>query len=107
MLHSGWLIGALAARQFLALSGSQTFSYDGATHGLDEPELGVILGDTLELADGRPAVLAVGDTGAVTAQHDVEVHTENTSLGVVLNSEVDVFVNAKAEIAYVIIKLKS
>ena len=72
---------------------------DGAGHGLDEPELGVILGHALELADGRPASLAVCNSVTLAAEYDVEVHAENTSLSVVLNSEIDVFVNAKAEVA--------
>lgn len=76
---------------------------DGAGHGLNEPELGVVLGYALELADGRPAGPAVCDSVAFAAEDDVEVHAENTSLSVVLNSEVDVLVNAKAEVACVII----
>jgi hypothetical protein len=44
-------------------------------------------------------VLAVVHAVTLAGEHDVEVHAENTGLGVVLDAEIDVFVNAKAEVA--------
>ena len=78
-------------------------SEDGASHGFDEPQFGIVLGNALELAYGVAFVLAVVHALALAAQDYVEVHAENTSLGVVLDSEVDVFINAKAKVTYVII----
>lgn len=71
----------------------------GATELLDEPHLGVLLGDALELANTAGAGTAAGDTVALAAEDDVEVHAENTGVGVVLDAEVDVLVNAEAEVA--------
>jgi hypothetical protein len=72
---------------------------DGTTALLDEPLLGFSLGDTLELANAARSVAPCANTLAGSAEDDVEVHTEDTSGGVVLDAEVDVFVDTKAEVA--------
>ena len=72
---------------------------DGATTLLDEPHLGLLLGDTLELADSGLVSTSSGDTLAATAEDHVEVHTEDTGAGVILDAEVDVFVDTEAEVA--------
>ena len=72
---------------------------DGATTLLDEPHLGLLLGDTLELADSGLVGASSGDTLAATAEDHVEVHTEDTGAGVILDAEVDVFVDTEAEVA--------
>lgn len=109
MLHSGWFDWRVSRSTVLRPheDGKRPCSQDGASHGLNEPELGVILDDALELADSGFAMLAVVDTFSLAGENDVEVHSENTSLRVVLNSEIDMLVNAKPEVTYVIIKLKS
>jgi len=71
---------------------------DGATEGLDEPKLGVILGDSLELADAALSCSSLVDSITGSLENDGEVHTENTSGGVVLNSEIDMFVDTKSEV---------
>jgi hypothetical protein len=72
---------------------------DGATTLLDEPHLGLLLGDTLELADSGLVGTSSGDTFAATAEDHVEVHTEDTGAGVILDAEVNVFVDTEAEVA--------
>ena len=44
----------------------------------NEPHLGLLLGDTLELADTTVLCLPAANTLASTAEDYVEVHTENT-----------------------------
>ena len=72
---------------------------DGATTLLDEPHLGLLLRNTLELADSGLVGTSSGDTLAATAEDDVEVHTEDTGAGIVLDAEVDVFVDTEAKVA--------
>jgi hypothetical protein len=71
---------------------------DGATEGFDEPKLGVVLGDALELADlvGLCSSLANSITGS--SEDDDEVHSENTCRGVVLNSEINMLIDTKSEV---------
>ena len=45
-------------------------------------------------------MLSLGDSLASSSEDDVEVHAENTGVGVVLDSEIDVFVNTEAKVAY-------
>ena len=75
---------------------------DSASHILNEPELGIILANSLELSYGVSARSAGGDTLAFTAEDNVEVHTENTGGSVVLNSEIDMLINTKSEVTYII-----
>jgi len=72
---------------------------DGAALLLDEPHLGLFLGDALELAHAVVPCATASDAGTGAAEDDVEVHAENTCGGIVLDSEIDVFVNAEAEVA--------
>ncbi len=72
---------------------------DGAAHVLNEPELGVVLGDTLELADAALLGSAVGNSVTGALEHDGEIHAENTSGGVILNSEINMFIDTKSEVA--------
>lgn len=67
---------------------------------LDEPELGVILGDLLELADAVLLCSSLGNSVSGSLQDNVEVHAENTSGGVVLDSEINMLVNTESEVAY-------
>merc|ERR1719181_1414334 len=68
---------------------------------LNEPLLGVLISDLLEFAESVSLRSASGHSLAGSAQHDVEVHAENTSVGIVLNSKIDMLVNTKSEVAIV------
>ena len=71
---------------------------DGATEGLNEPKLGVVAGDLVELAHLSASALSLGDSVSGSLENNGEVHAENTSGGVVLNSEINMLVNAKSEV---------
>ena len=71
---------------------------DGATESLNEPELGIIPGDALELSNSVLSSLSLGDSVTRSLEADGEVHTENTSGSVVLNSEINMLINAKSEV---------
>ena len=73
---------------------------DGATEVLDEPELGVILGNALELSDTALLGSPLGNSEAGSLEDNSEVHTENTSGGVVLNSEINMLIDTKSEVTY-------
>ena len=73
---------------------------DGATEVLDEPELGVILGNALELSDTALLGSSLLNSSARSLEDNSEVHTENTSGGVVLNSEINMLIDTKSEVTY-------
>ena len=79
---------------------SRSSVQNGASEVFDEPELGVILGDALELAELSSACSTFGNSLACSCKHDEEVHSKNTSGGVVLNAEIDVFIDTKAETSF-------
>ena len=83
---------------------SQTCSEDGATEFLNEPLLGLFLADLLEVSEGAGSRSSSGDSLAGSGEDDVEVHTVDTSGGVVLDSEINVLIDTEAEVAYIIIK---
>jgi hypothetical protein len=64
--------------------------------------LGIIGGDSLMLSEFTTGVLSVGDSLSSSGEDHVEVHTENTGVGIVFNSEIDVLINTKSEVAYLI-----
>ena len=66
---------------------------------LNEPLLGILVGDLLEFAEFVGSLSSSGNTFAGSAEDNVEVHTENTSVGIVLNSEIDMFINSESEVA--------
>jgi len=74
---------------------------DSAAELLDEPLLGLLLGDLLELANTGRLLAALGNSVAGALEHDVEVHTENTSVGIVLDAEIDVLVNTETKVAVI------
>lgn len=51
------------------------------------------------VANASSLALPAGDAHTGTAHDDVEVHTENTDSGVVLDTEVDVLVDTETEVA--------
>ena len=73
---------------------------DGTTEVLDEPELGVVLGDTLELADASTASSSVGNSVTGSLEDNCEIHAENTSGGVILNSEINVLIDTESEVTW-------
>ena len=75
-------------------------SHDGASALLSEPLLGFVSSNSLELAELSSGVLSVSDSLACTGQNHVEVHSENTSVGVVLDSQVDVLFDTESKVAY-------
>ena len=58
-------------------------SENGATELLDEPLLGLFLGDSLEVAEGASSGSAAGNSLASAGKDDVEVHTIDTDSGIV------------------------
>lgn len=72
---------------------------DDALVFLLEPVDGVGLRDELVVANLRAAAFAAGDAASGAGQHDVEVHAIDTDLRVVLDAQVDVLVDTKAEVA--------
>ena len=75
-------------------------SNDGSSALLGEPLLGFFTGDSLELAEFSSGVLSVGNSLASSSEDDVEVHTENTCVQVVFDSEIDMLINTETEVAY-------
>lgn len=45
-------------------------------------------------------VLSLGNSLTSSGENNVEVHTEDTSVGIVLDSEIDVLFNTKSEVTY-------
>ena len=80
--------------------GTKHLSNDGAGALLGEPLLGIFSGDSLEFAELWFSVLSLGHSLASSGEDDVEVHTEDTSVGVVLDTQIDVLVNTETKVAY-------
>jgi hypothetical protein len=62
--------------------------------------LGIIRSDSLEFTEFASGVLSLGDSLTSSGENDVEIHTENTSVGIVLDSKIDVFFNTESEVSY-------
>tara|TARA_B110000977_G_C10751026_1_gene366865 strand:+ start:242 stop:487 length:246 start_codon:yes stop_codon:yes gene_type:complete len=75
-------------------------SEDGTGHLLGEPLLGIIRGNLLVLSEFTLGVLSLCNSLTSSGEDDVEVHTEDTSVGIILDSEIDVFFNTKTEVTY-------
>jgi hypothetical protein len=78
----------------------QSLSNDGTSAFLGEPLLGIIGGNSLEFTEFSSSVLSLGNSLSSSGEDDVEIHTENTSAGIVLDSEIDVFFDTESEVAY-------
>ena len=78
-------------------------SDDSSSHLLGEPLLGLISGDSLMLSELTRCVLSSGDSLSGSSEADVEVHTENTGVGVILNSEIDMLVDTESEVSYLLL----
>ena len=75
-------------------------SNDGTSAFLGEPLLGIIGSNSLEFTEFSSGVLSLGDSLTSSGENDVEIHTENTSVGIVLDSEINVFFNTESEVSY-------
>ena len=82
-------------------SGSKGCSHNSASHLLSEPLLGLISGDSLVLAKLALGVLSSGDSLSSSSEDDVEVHSENTCVGIVLDSQIDMLINTESEVTYI------
>ena len=71
---------------------------DGAAEVLDEPKLGIVTSDTLELADTVASGSSVSNSVTGSLEHDGEIHAENTSGGIVLNSEINMLIDTESEV---------
>ena len=83
----------------------QDCSENGTSKFLNEPLLGFFLADLLEVTESSSLDLSSLHSLAWSSEDNVEVHTVNTSRGIILYTQVDVFINTKAEVSYIIIKL--
>ena len=75
-------------------------SYDGASHLLGEPLLGLVSGDSLEVAELSSSVLSGLDSLSSSAEDNVEVHTEDTGVGIVLDSKINMLLDTESEVSY-------
>ena len=89
---------------------------EGALELLHIPVLSFLLSNTLLWTDGRLAVLAAGNTVAWAFEDNVDVHTVDTDVSVVLKTKIDVLLDTEAEVTggreaagadFVIMNLKS
>ena len=76
-------------------------SDDGTGALLGEPLLGILTSDSLELANATTAVLLSGNSSTGSLENDVEVHTENTSGGVILDTKIDMLINTESKVSYI------
>ena len=66
-----------------------------------EPLHGLLASHLVRIADVAALSLALAHTATRTSQLHVEIHTENTGVGIVLDTQIDVLLNTKAKIARV------
>ena len=78
-------------------------SDDSSSHLLGEPLLGLISGDSLMLSELARCVLSLSNSLSSSGEDHVEVHTENTSAGIVLDSEINMLIDTKSEVTYLIL----
>ncbi|GET85653.1 60S ribosomal protein L11 [Leishmania tarentolae] len=86
-------LAAAAADHLLLLLGLE----DDAVVNLLEPLHRLLLGDVVGVTDAAALALAVRHPLATATEDDVEVHAVDTGRGVVLDAEIDVLIDAKAE----------
>ena len=78
---------------------TNTLLADDARVGVLEPLDGLLLGHTVVDAHTVGAVLASRDTATRTLKDDVEIHTIDTYLRIVLDAEIDVLLDTEAKVA--------
>ena len=84
----------------LHLNSYKYSSHNGASHLLGEPLLGLIARNSLEVSELSFSVLSLGDSLSSSAEDHVEVHTEDTGVGIVLDSKIDMLFDTESEIAF-------
>jgi hypothetical protein len=67
--------------------------------GLQVPLKSILFGDLVLGANVRPTRLASGHTESLAAQNDVEIHTVDARAGVILDTEINVLLNAEAKVS--------
>ena len=70
---------------------------DSAVVFLLEPFHGVFLGDFMLGSDSAFASSSEADSASGSLEDNVEVHPENTSEGVILDTQIDMFLNTETE----------
>ena len=55
------------------------------------------------LTELATCVLSLGASLSGSTEDDVEVHTENTGVGIVLDSEINMLINTESEVSYTIL----
>merc|ERR1712029_935604 len=66
-----------------------------------EPLHGVVLDQSVGESDGSCAPLLLEDVHAWPTQHNIEVHTVDADVGVVLDAKIDVLLDTKSKVALV------
>ena len=64
-----------------------------------EPLHSFFASNFVRITDSASLSLSLADTTTGTSKLDVEIHTENTSVGIVLDTEINVLLNTKTEVA--------
>ena len=72
---------------------------DDAIVLLLEPLHRLLAGHLVLVAESASLGLSLGHTAAGTSQLHVEIHTEDTGVGVVLDAQINVLLNTEAEVA--------
>ena len=89
---------------------------EGALELLHIPVLSFLLSNTLLWTDGGLAVLTAGNAVAWALENNIDIHTVDTDVSVVLKTKIDVLLDTEAEVAgggeaagadFVIVNLKS
>ncbi len=75
-------------------------SDDSTSALLGEPLLVFIMTDSLEFAENSSGMLSLVDSLSSSGEDDVEIHTENTGVGIVLDSQINMLFNTESEVAY-------
>ena len=70
---------------------------DGSIVLLFEPFHSLLFADSMLSSDSAFASSAEANSASWSLEHDVEVHTENTSEGVILNTQINVLLNTESE----------
>ena len=76
-------------------------SDDSSGHLFGEPLLGIIGGDSLMLSEFSLSVLSSSDSLSCSTENNVEIHTENTCVGIILDSKINMLIDTKSEVTYV------
>ena len=76
-------------------------SDDSSGHLFGEPLLGIFSGNSLMLSEFSLAVLSSSDSLSGSAENNVEVHSENTCVGIILDSKINMLIDTKSEVTYV------